>query len=79
MQVRHHLVMHLLNKVKDEFIKKRSENKNRNDSRKSSIPVLIQGNSKQQASTANNMDMDKQICSEGSVLKIYLIYILYII
>lgn len=61
--------MHLLNKVKDEFIKKRSENKNRNDSRKSSIPILIQGNNKQQANTANNVEMEKNNLTEGILLK----------
>lgn len=56
LQTRHHLALHLLNKLKDEFMKKRSENKTRNDPRKSSIPVLIHGNSKQQPTPADNGD-----------------------
>lgn len=72
LQIQHYLILHMLNKIKDDFYKKRLENKNRNDSRKSSIPVLIQGNSKQHLSSATNVEVDKMNNpTEGIIIKIY--------
>lgn len=74
LQIQHLLVMHMLNKIKEDFYKKRLETKNRNDSRKSSIPVLIQGNNKQHSTSITNVDVEK-INSPTEGITLYYIYI----